>query len=108
HLTNSAVDHRARADGHQCAHRMSAERDTDNAPHTIGIVGAGTMGAGIAQLACLAGFETLLQDPLPEALEHGRVSITAQLERSRERGRVSAADAAAAAARLEPTSTLED
>ena len=41
------------------------------APSTIGVAGAGTMGAGIAQLACLSGARTLLHDPIPEALERG-------------------------------------
>ena len=42
-----------------------------DAPRTIGVAGAGTMGAGIAQLACVAGARTLLHDPLPEALDRG-------------------------------------
>ena len=37
----------------------------------IGVLGAGTMGAGIAQLACRAGARTLLHDPLAEALQRG-------------------------------------
>ena len=37
----------------------------------IGVVGAGTMGAGIAQVAALAAYETHLHDPYPEALERG-------------------------------------
>ena len=37
----------------------------------LGVVGAGTMGAGIAQLGCAAGFRTLLHDPLPQALAAG-------------------------------------
>ena len=87
---------------------MSAESDTAHAPHTIGVVGAGTMGAGIAQLACLAGARTLLHDPLAEALERGIESIKASLERGAERGRLSADEATAAAARLEAAPTLED
>jgi 3-hydroxybutyryl-CoA dehydrogenase len=87
---------------------MSGESDTAHAPHTIGVVGAGTMGAGIAQLACQANARTLLHDPLPEALERGTKSIKAQLERSAERGRLSAAEATAAAARLEAVPTLDD
>src|SRR5687768_12578485 len=43
-------------------HRMSA------LPQRIGVVGAGTMGAGIAQLGVQAGLETWLQDPDPQAL----------------------------------------
>ena len=36
-------------------------------PDTIGVIAAGTMGAGIAQLAAQAGALTLLHDPVPEA-----------------------------------------
>ena len=68
---------------------------------TIGVAGAGTMGAGIAQLACLAGARTLLHDPIPEALERGLEQIKRHLARGAERGRCSPEDAAAAAARLE-------
>ncbi len=78
------------------------------APGTIGVAGAGTMGAGIAQLACLAGARTLLHDPVPEALEGGMQQISAQLERGAARGRWSSEDAARARRRLEPAETLED
>ena len=37
----------------------------------VGVVGAGTMGAGIAQVAALGGLETILHDPIPAALESG-------------------------------------
>jgi len=40
-------------------------------PQRLGVVGAGTMGAGIAQLGVMAGMETWLHDPFPEALERG-------------------------------------
>jgi 3-hydroxybutyryl-CoA dehydrogenase len=59
----------------------------------LGVVGAGTMGAGIAQLGCAAGFRTLLHDPLPEALEAGERRVRGGLERWVAKGR---ADAAAA------------
>jgi 3-hydroxybutyryl-CoA dehydrogenase len=59
----------------------------------LGVVGAGTMGAGIAQLGCAAGFRTLLHDPLPEALEAGERRVRDGLERWAAKGR---ADAAAA------------
>ena len=45
----------------------------------IGVVGAGTMGAGIAQLACLGGYETVIQDPVPEALEAGAERVVESL-----------------------------
>jgi len=44
-------------------------------PETIGVVGAGTMGAGIAQLAVRAGATTLLHDPLPGAYDAARERI---------------------------------
>jgi 3-hydroxybutyryl-CoA dehydrogenase len=77
-------------------------------PKTIGVAGAGTMGAGIAQLACLSGARTLLHDALPDALDAGLARIRAQLERGVERGRLSAEQAAAASAQLEPAPALEE
>ena len=75
---------------------------------TIGVAGAGTMGAGIAQLGCLSGARTLLHDPDRAALDRGLERIRAQLERGAERGRLSAAEAADAAGRLEAAPSLED
>ncbi|MDO8187723.1 3-hydroxyacyl-CoA dehydrogenase NAD-binding domain-containing protein [Conexibacter sp. JD483] len=76
-------------------------------PRTIGVVGAGTMGAGIAQLAAQAGARTLLHDPVPQALERGLATVAAGLDRQVARGRLSAADAAAIRARVEPAASLE-
>lgn len=74
----------------------------------IGVAGAGTMGAGIAQLGCLAGFETLLHDPDPAALERGIDRLRSDLDRGAERGRWSPAEARAASERLLPAAELED
>jgi 3-hydroxybutyryl-CoA dehydrogenase len=54
----------------------------------LGVVGAGTMGAGIAQLGCAAGIATVLHDPLPEALEQGEAGVRRGLARWAEKGRV--------------------
>ncbi|MDQ6842644.1 MAG: 3-hydroxyacyl-CoA dehydrogenase NAD-binding domain-containing protein, partial [Actinomycetota bacterium] len=78
------------------------------APGTIGIAGAGTMGAGIAQMSCLSGARTLLHDPLAEAIERGLAQIEAQLERGVQRGRWSQEDASAARVRLEAAPSLGD
>ena len=75
---------------------------------TIGVAGAGTMGAGIAQLACLSGARTLVHDPDRGALERGLEGIRARLQRSAERGRLSSSEAADATGRLEAASALED
>jgi 3-hydroxybutyryl-CoA dehydrogenase len=70
---------------------------------TLGVVGAGTMGAGIAQLGCAAGMPTLLHDPVPEALERGAENVRKGLAKWAEKGR---ADAGAADL-LEPVQELE-
>ena len=72
------------------------------------MVGAGTMGAGIAQLACLSGARTLVHDPAPEALERGLQSIRAHLWRGVERGRWDERAAEAALAALAPAVRLEE
>jgi 3-hydroxybutyryl-CoA dehydrogenase len=74
---------------------------------TIGVLGAGTMGAGIAQLACRAGAETLLHDPIPEALERGLERARRGLEREAERGRLTTEQASAAAERLRAVEDLD-
>jgi 3-hydroxybutyryl-CoA dehydrogenase len=57
-------------------------------PDVIGVVGAGTMGAGIAQLAAATGARTLVHDPDAEALARGAEAARAGLERWRDRGRL--------------------
>ena len=86
---------------------MSQRVDTAR-PRVIGVAGAGTMGAGIAQLACLARARTLIHDPDPEALERGLKRIGDQLQRGASRGRWSESDAADASALLESAPALED
>ncbi|HTU28610.1 MAG TPA: 3-hydroxyacyl-CoA dehydrogenase NAD-binding domain-containing protein [Solirubrobacteraceae bacterium] len=76
-----------------------------SAPRTVGVCGAGTMGAGIAQLACQSGATTLLHDPDRAALARGADRIRAQLARSAERGRLSPEQAERAAGCLR---TVED
>lgn len=79
-----------------------------SAPRTIGVLGAGTMGAGIAQLATVSGARTLLHDPVPGALARGHDAIVARLRREAERGRLTEADAAAATQRLTAAPSLGD
>jgi len=74
----------------------------------VGVVGAGTMGAGIAQLACGGGFETIVHDPEPEALRAGIERVTEQLRRGVERGRWSEEQANNAGEGLREAATLQD
>src|SRR3954467_2700001 len=79
-----------------------------SAPRVIGVVGAGTMGSGIAQLGALSGARTLLFDADGAAVERALERIPAQLERGAEKGRWSAEDANGARERLEGAGSLED
>jgi 3-hydroxybutyryl-CoA dehydrogenase len=67
---------------------------------TIGVVGAGTMGAGIAQLACKSGARTLLTDPVPSALERGAERVREGLAKEADKGKLSAEQAREATAAL--------
>ena len=74
----------------------------------VGILGAGTMGAGIAQVAALGGYETLLYDALPGAAEKGAARLGEALAKGAARGRWNEAEAAAASERTRPAATLAD
>jgi len=58
----------------------------------MGVVGAGTMGHGIAQVAAQSGYRVVLVDAVAEALERGRAQIGKGLERLVSKGKLSAED----------------
>ena len=74
----------------------------------IGVLGAGSMGAGIAQVAAQAGFDTLLYDVSQEFIDRGLGRIRTFLEGSRKRGKLSAEQEQQILARLKGTLKLED
>ena len=74
----------------------------------VGVVGLGTMGAGIAQISVQSGFETVGREVSEELAEHGRATIERYLARAVEKGRLSAADRDAAVGRLTLTTDLAD
>jgi 3-hydroxybutyryl-CoA dehydrogenase len=74
----------------------------------VGVLGAGTMGAGIAQLCARAGIETRLCDASPAALATGLGRIESSLARAVERGRSTADEAAAVLARISPAAAIEE
>ena len=71
---------------------------------TLTVLGAGTMGHGIAHAAVAAGYETRLYDPSAAQLQKAESAVRAILVKAVELGKASAADADAAAARLQVTS----
>jgi 3-hydroxybutyryl-CoA dehydrogenase len=74
----------------------------------IAVVGAGTMGRGIAQVAVLGGYETVLYDVSGELAEAGAAALREALDKGAARGRWSADDAAAAASRIETATDREE
>lgn len=74
----------------------------------IGVVGAGQMGAGIAQVIATAGFSTLLFDANPEALKRGVEGIHKRLDQAVEKGKLDARERDAVATRLSAASSLND
>ena len=79
-----------------------------SAASTVGVVGAGTMGAGIAQLACAAGMRARLHDPVPEALERGLATLGRGLAKLEEKGRIGPGESDAAAGRVSAAPDIED
>lgn len=75
---------------------------------TIGIIGAGQMGRGIAQVAAQSGFETLVFDASTENLEHGIEFIKGQLERGVSKGKWDQAHADDVLTRLKKAHNLSD
>jgi 3-hydroxybutyryl-CoA dehydrogenase len=66
----------------------------------VGVVGAGTMGSGIAEVCAKAGFPTTVVEAAPEFLETGRTRIESSMAKAVDRARLDAADRDAALARL--------
>ena len=68
--------------------------------NTIGIVGAGLMGSGIAQVCAVAGLQVVLHDVSEQAVQRGLAAIGANLERMVAKDKISADDARQALARI--------
>jgi 3-hydroxybutyryl-CoA dehydrogenase len=73
----------------------------------IGIVGAGTMGNGIAQACAVCGIDVVMVDVAQPALERGRAAIAASLERLVKKDRMTAAERDVALARVHATTAYD-
>jgi len=74
---------------------------------TIAVIGAGIMGRGIAHVAALGGYRTILEDFAPAAIQKAKIEIRANLDKAVELGKVTSADANAAFVRLEYSGAVE-
>ena len=74
----------------------------------VGIVGTGAMGRGIAQIAAQAGIRVLMFDALHGAAANARETVIGTLAKLAEKGKISAEALAAAGAKLEVVTRLED
>ena len=75
---------------------------------TIGIVGAGQMGNGIAHVMALAGYDVQMTDISAEALENAMQTVESNLARQAGRGKITDDEMRAALARIATTTTLTD
>ena len=73
---------------------------TSNNEKRVAVIGAGTMGRGIAQTFAQAGFDVAMYDAVPAAIESAGVQIAKMLDRAAAKGKMSAEDADAAKNRI--------
>ena len=76
--------------------------------NTIGVVGAGQMGGGIAQVAAQAGLDVIMLDASVELAEKGAARIAKQLDRLVSKEKITAAERDAVVARIKPTTNFAD
>jgi 3-hydroxybutyryl-CoA dehydrogenase len=76
--------------------------------HQVGVVGAGTMGNGIAQVFAAAGYPVVMRDLSTEFLNRGIATISKSLDRLISRGKLTNQDRDTALARIQPTTELKD
>ncbi len=90
---------------------MDSPGSTSNASptiETVAVLGAGTMGHGIAQAAAAAGYEVILRDIGEELIAKGLRAIESNLAKGVERGKVSEEESARALANIRATTRLEE
>ncbi len=73
----------------------------------IGVVGSGTMGNGIAQVAARAGYDVVMRDVSAEFLERGLKAIDRNLQRDVDKERLTAAEKQSVLGRVKTTTELE-
>ena len=75
---------------------------------TFGVIGAGQMGNGIAQVAAMSGLQVIMSDIKEEFVQRGMQNITSLLSRNVDKGKMSAADRDAVLGRIKTSVNLKD
>ncbi|MBN9039557.1 MAG: 3-hydroxybutyryl-CoA dehydrogenase [Rhizobiales bacterium] len=81
--------------------------DAEGRIRTLGIIGAGQMGGGIAHVAALAGYDVLLNDVSPDRIEKGIATISGNMARPVSSGKLSDGDRQKGLSRIKPANSLE-
>ncbi len=76
--------------------------------HTVGVLGAGSMGSGIAQVAATAGHKVVLTDTNEQALEKARQKLAKVMARLEEKGRVNAEESRQIQSRISYSTEMSD
>ena len=80
----------------------------DTSLQTLAVIGAGTMGNGIAQVAAMAGLQVTMIDVSDEAVQRGQAALARSLERLVKKGTLAEADRQAALARVRGSTAYAD
>lgn len=86
---------------------MSQTTEADLSIQTIGVVGAGTMGNGIAQVAARAGFKVILRDVKDELLRRGMASVERSLQRDVDKERLDEEEKRAIIGRIQTATEMD-
>ena len=76
--------------------------------NSVGVIGAGTMGNGIAQVFAAAGFKVILHDIADAPLQRGLDTIEKNLDRMLQKEKISAADKSATLANISGVTSLDE
>jgi len=74
----------------------------------IGVIGAGQMGSGIAEVSLASGYKTFMRDVTPEAVERGKKRIMTDLDKRVQKGKMTAEEQKKILERLNTTTRLDD
>src|SRR5947209_6060750 len=86
---------------------MSQTTEAGFSIQTIGVVGAGTMGNGIAQVAARAGFKVILRDVKDEFLQRGMAAVDKSLQRDVDKERLKEKEKHAIISRIQTVTEME-